>query len=233
MARNGSGEYVQPVEDFVQGVDSSADDVNTYLTDLGNEITNSVARDGQAPWTGDQDANGNAIILDVDGDSKAEMSTDDVWDITLGGSLALSLNSTKASALNNYVSTTFTPTVVDPSANAATLSTALGSYTRLGNRVWGETNVVISNLGSASGHVRIGALPITSSNSLSGTSFPATVIASGLSITATESLVAAIPANSSQIWLYIWDDSEGVRLFNFTDIVAGSSSINVSFCYVV
>lgn len=51
MARNGSGGYTQPVADFVPGDVASAADVNSWLDDLGAEIANSIAADGQTPAT--------------------------------------------------------------------------------------------------------------------------------------------------------------------------------------
>lgn len=53
MARNGSGAYVQPVADFVSGALIKSADVNSWLGDLGSEITNSIAKDGQTTPTAD------------------------------------------------------------------------------------------------------------------------------------------------------------------------------------
>lgn len=52
MARDGSGGYSQPVSDFVAGTTAVAADVNSWLDDLGLEIANSVAKDGQSTMTG-------------------------------------------------------------------------------------------------------------------------------------------------------------------------------------
>lgn len=51
MARNGSGGYTQPVANFVAGTVIDEGDVNTWLGDLGNEIANSIAKDGQTTPT--------------------------------------------------------------------------------------------------------------------------------------------------------------------------------------
>lgn len=53
MARNGSGGYTQPVADFVPGDVANASNVNTWLGDLGAEIANSLAADGQTPAIAD------------------------------------------------------------------------------------------------------------------------------------------------------------------------------------
>jgi hypothetical protein len=70
------------------------------MSDIADEITNSVDKDGQTVITGPIDYNGNALILDVDGDSKLEVATDDRLDVTLGGVLSLSLTSTEALKLD-------------------------------------------------------------------------------------------------------------------------------------
>lgn len=50
MARNGSGTYSVP-NTFVNGTTADADEVNANYTDMGNEITNSIAADGQTTPT--------------------------------------------------------------------------------------------------------------------------------------------------------------------------------------
>lgn len=51
MPRNGSGAYSQPVSNFVSGTTIVAADMNTWLGDLGSEIANSLAKDGQTSPT--------------------------------------------------------------------------------------------------------------------------------------------------------------------------------------
>lgn len=91
MARDGSGGYDQPVADFVDGTTADADDVNTWLDDLGSEIANSIAKDGQTVITGTIDFNGNKLDLDVDADTSITADTDDVIDFEVGGADALKL----------------------------------------------------------------------------------------------------------------------------------------------
>lgn len=70
------------------------------MSDIATELTNSVDKDGQTVITGSIDYNGNALILDADGDSKMEVSTDDRFDVTLGAVLSLSLTSAEALKLD-------------------------------------------------------------------------------------------------------------------------------------
>ncbi len=51
MPRNGSGGYNQPVSNFVAGTTIVSADVNSWFTDLGSEMANSIAKDGQTTPT--------------------------------------------------------------------------------------------------------------------------------------------------------------------------------------
>ena len=54
MPRQGDGTYVPPsgVGEIVAGATADAEDVRGRLLDLGNEITNSLAVDGQSAMSG-------------------------------------------------------------------------------------------------------------------------------------------------------------------------------------
>lgn len=102
MPRNGSGTYALPAgQPVVTGTVISSSVFNTLTADLATEMTNSTDKDGQTVVTADWDFNGNAIIMDTDGDSKIDMPTDDQWDLTLGGVLELSLTAAKADNLDD------------------------------------------------------------------------------------------------------------------------------------
>ncbi len=51
MPRNGSGGYNQPVSNFVAGTTIVSADVNSWFGDLGTEMANSIAKDGQTSPT--------------------------------------------------------------------------------------------------------------------------------------------------------------------------------------
>ena len=52
MARDGSGVHSLPVADYVAGTTIVAADMNSNLQDISDELTNSVAKDGQSTMTG-------------------------------------------------------------------------------------------------------------------------------------------------------------------------------------
>jgi hypothetical protein len=60
MARNGSGTYTVP-NSFTPSTTITSADVNENFTDIGNEITNSVAVDGQSTMTGALKAANGAV----------------------------------------------------------------------------------------------------------------------------------------------------------------------------
>lgn len=51
MARNGSGTYARVVSDYQPNADILSADMNSEMDDLGSEITNSIAKDGQTTPT--------------------------------------------------------------------------------------------------------------------------------------------------------------------------------------
>ena len=67
--------------------------------------------------------------------------------------------------LDDYEEGTWTPTIVDLSSNAATLSTASGTYTKIGRQVILNYKVTLSNKGSMTGnYVLMGGLPFNHPN---------------------------------------------------------------------
>ena len=87
MPRNGSGSYslYTPGNPVVSGTTISSTWANNTLDDIATALTDSVAADGQTPMTGDLDMNGNAILFDLDGDTKIYSSAEDVLDVVING----------------------------------------------------------------------------------------------------------------------------------------------------
>lgn len=98
MARNGSGTYT--LSDTVTNATTvDADELNAIFTDLGNEITNSVALDGQSTMTGPlKAANGSAAApahaFGSDTDTGAYRVGSNTYGIAAGGSLVAQVDST-------------------------------------------------------------------------------------------------------------------------------------------
>ncbi|WP_135210356.1 hypothetical protein [Vitreimonas flagellata] len=64
MPRDGSGNYARAVDPYVGGEIAEADGadgVNTEMDDIADALSDSLARNGEAPFTGDQDAAGFTV----------------------------------------------------------------------------------------------------------------------------------------------------------------------------
>lgn len=98
MSRNQTGIYTVP-NTFVVNTVVNPDRVNENFTDLGNEITNSLPRDGRAPMTGQfQSVAGTlaqpGIAFTGDTNSGFMWKSDGVWAYVVNGSEAFTLTST-------------------------------------------------------------------------------------------------------------------------------------------
>lgn len=64
MPRNGTGKYLLPpgINPVRPGTVIATNWANTTLDDIALAISNSLSKDGQTAWTGNQNANGNSII---------------------------------------------------------------------------------------------------------------------------------------------------------------------------
>lgn len=61
MSRNGSGTYSLPQPPFTPGTTISSSAVNSDLSDIGAALTQSISKDGQTVYTGNQPMGGNKL----------------------------------------------------------------------------------------------------------------------------------------------------------------------------
>lgn len=61
MSRNGSGTYTLPQPPFVSGTTISSTAVNSDLSDIAAALTQSISKDGQTAYTGNQPMGGNKL----------------------------------------------------------------------------------------------------------------------------------------------------------------------------
>lgn len=107
MARNGSGTYSIP-NTMVAGAVITASDHNENYSDIGAELTNSVAKDGQTTMTGALKAsNGTAaapsITFGADADTGAYRSASNEWSVAAGGSQVLKVSSLGVDAASGQI----------------------------------------------------------------------------------------------------------------------------------
>lgn len=111
--------------------------------------------------------------------------------------------------LDWYEEGTWTPILSD-GTNNATHDSQYGYYTRIGNRVYVNGYISTTSLGSVSGSIRIKGLPFTSSNSTGSWGSGTVGYATGLSLTAGESITMYVDDNSENLRLQVWDTVGGI-----------------------
>ena len=72
MPRNGSGTYNLPQPAFVPGTTIASSPVNSDFSDIGAAITQSISKDGQTVYTGNQPMGGNKITDLGDGEQATD-----------------------------------------------------------------------------------------------------------------------------------------------------------------
>ena len=132
---------------------------------------------------------------------------------------ATETNSTNPNTLDDYEEGAWTPGLWDQTNNV-TLSTAVGSYTKVGSTVRINCYVVASSLASASGALYITGLPFASGSTSGNLQAITCGYANGLAITAGNNLSGYVPTSDNEIWLWIWDVTTGVTGFTTTELTA-------------
>jgi hypothetical protein len=99
MARNGTGTYTRAISAYVTGTTISATEANSEAVDIGNEITNSLPRDGQAGMTGtfkvpDGSAGTPSITFSAETGSGLYRASAGVLSVAISGSQKYSLDAT-------------------------------------------------------------------------------------------------------------------------------------------
>jgi len=121
------------------------------------------------------DLNGNEMILDADGDTTITADTDDRIDFKTGGTDRVKIDSdglkfgsdtAAANALDDYEEGTWTPQITGSagSAGTAAYSNQVGTYTKIGNKVFFKFAVVMTNKGSWSSYTRVLGFPFTTNS---------------------------------------------------------------------
>jgi len=142
-------------------------------------IITTMYTNNTAALLGAKAENGNTNLFfgssgtDHRGVTKHKFFTNSNYNATSGNTLRVQIDSdglkfngdtAAANALDDYEEGTFTPTF-----SGASLSTATGSYTKIGNQVTAYFHVVTTGgLPSSGGQVQVGALPFTSGSGFIG-----------------------------------------------------------------
>jgi hypothetical protein len=144
--------------------------------------------------------------------------------IYLGGAVA-------ANKLDDYEEGTWTPVLSD-GTNNATSPTQVGSYTKIGNKVFLQMRFNVSSLGSVSGTLRITGIPfaVSGTNSYYGIAYAGW--AENMAITAGASISGIAVYGTSYILLYLSDVTGGTAPMVATEFT-DSGDIMMTANYVV
>ena len=112
------------------------------------------------------DGSGNAERARITSSGNLQITDGDLKISTSGHGIDFSATSdstgtTQSEILDDYEEGTWTPTLAYSSSGSATLSEALGFYTKIGRKVHVIITVTCSAQGSGSGNVNLGGLPFT------------------------------------------------------------------------
>lgn len=137
--------------------------------------------------------------------------------IKLGGTAAANL-------LDDYEEGTWTPALTF-AAGSGTITYSLqeGTYTKVGDTISIRGRMTLTSIASRTGNVDIIGLPFTSYNQFQAAN---AAYASGMSITAGQSITAVITNSSTIMRLYLWDLASGVSNLQDTEI---SDTLDIMF----
>ena len=167
------------------------------------------------------------VYFGVNSTQVAAFNTTPALDLTCGQIKfpASQVASADANTLDDYEEGTFTPTLNDGAGNNYTLATALGFYTKIGNRVHADMTIIWTAIGAVGAtQLRVGALPFTASNTTNYRSGAALGDIAGFDTTATlNQIVGLVLANETAVRFERVNDNA-----NPNGLPANSSSANGS-----
>ena len=127
-----------------------------------------------------------------------------------------SASGSASAVLDDYEEGTWTPTLYYSSSGSATLSEALGNYTKIGRQVHAMITMTVSAQGSGSGNAYIGGFPFTSG------SF------SGGRINGTLTYITSFSNLNSQVNIYFGGAGSYVHIFHMNSINPTNQIENVT-----
>lgn len=146
---------------------------------------------------------------------------------------ATQVPSADVNTLDDYEEGTWTPTLWDTTesdAEGQTYTTQTGTYTKIGNRVFFELQLIVSSVGTLTGgdSVYIGGLPFTCQS----VGAAVTASASGFAITAGNAVVGNLVPTANSISLEVYDATTGTTNMTVTQF-SGNGALSMSGHYKV
>jgi len=119
--------------------------------------------------------------------------------------------------LADYEEGTFTPVWTPASGSGQTVPTAVGVYTKVGNRCFFDITLSTNGHGTASGTVTIAGLPFTATSAANITGAAFVSQASNAGITAGYAATAVISYNSTVLNPLLWDATTGTTVLQVSE----------------
>lgn len=157
-----------------------------------------------AVYEGVSGATGLAFTTSIDAGTATEAArfTSDNYLRFAAGSLGIQFNGNTAatSALDYYDEGTFTPAIIGlTTAGTGTYTAQVGTYTRIGNRVFFQLQLIWT-AHTGTGAMNVSGLPFTS-NATTDNAAAISTVHSNITLTASRTLQAYVGANSTEITL--------------------------------
>jgi len=111
--------------------------------------------------------------------------------------------------LDDYEEGTWTPTWNPASGSGQTISVAVGSYTKIGNRVFLNCSIGTNGHGTASGEISIGGLPFTSSSVSNEYSSVVCGQGANMALTAGQGCVGLVASANTIFYPQVWNATSG------------------------
>lgn len=229
LTLNGTGSVQRILKSYVGSGTSSAISIGSGVTVIGTGITlntsnaNAITGAGTLNYSLIDSVSGTALAMNVTGTTAYN---------AMMGSVSFDAG---ANYLSNYAVGTWTPTIT-PSGTAftsITYSNQTGFYTRIGNMVtiWGSVSVSALTIGSATGSLRISALPFTS-NSAANVTYSGVLGASNVTFTGINYLYGALSPSSTNVNVQTVKTAGAITNLGVANL-ASNSAFNLCLSYRV
>lgn len=216
------GSSVSTIAYFAEG---NTVNVNLFHNSGGNL---DVIANGEYPNLSVTRITASGVTLDNEGLGSPSI-TDQYHNIAIGSGLNLEHLGDGLARISVGESGTWTPTIQDGSfsdAESQAYTTQNGSYYRVGRLVHVDGRILTSSLGTLSGGLYIAGLPFAAATP-DGTEGATLNIsfASGLAITASESMTLRIVGDQTYAAIYVWDATTGTTQATTTEWTADGQII--------